>query len=77
LQISPKKENRIPLGLLTSTGSIFYEKGRRYGFEWSSDLEYIHLVDRYDQVLRAGEAVLKDSLIILPQPVITYTNKES
>lgn len=77
LHISPKAKNRIALGFGTSTGSIFYEKGKKYGFEWSSDLEYIHIVDRHNRFTHAGRAALKLNFIVLPQPTITYTNNQS
>jgi hypothetical protein len=75
ISISPKKKSRIPLGVGTSTGNVFYIKGKLYGFEWSSALDHIQLVDRYDQFLKAAEVAFLHARPYLPQPVITYTGR--
>lgn len=69
--ISPIVKSRIPLGVQSSTGELIVEKGKSYGFSWSSDLVYIHIVDQRSGFLDAGSAALLGiSNPQLPQPKI-------
>lgn len=71
LNIRPRSVNRIALGTSTSGGYIYKRKGIRYGWRWSSRLDYIQYVDRHNQFLAAGEAALRNfKLQNLPQPVV-------
>lgn len=72
LTINPRVTSRIPLGIATSTGQLIVQKGSRYGFEWTSGLDYIHIVDRYDGFLDAGDAALAafTQQVVLPAPTI-------
>lgn len=70
LSITPRTVSRIPLGIDTSTGVLHATKGKTYGFEWSSNLEYIHVVDRHNRFLTAGDRALRKLRIRLPKPVI-------
>jgi hypothetical protein len=71
LTISPRVESRIPLGIATSTGVLTSDKDKGiYGFEWSSELPYIHIVDARTGFVDAGIAGLESKNPILPQPTI-------
>ena len=73
LSITPVEgaPNRIPLGISTSTGFILISKGRSYSFVWTSDLDYIHIVEDHDGFIAAGLAALEGKKFAkLPQPVI-------
>ena len=70
LSITPRIKSRIPLGIETSEGEIFAEKGISYGWRWSSGLDYIQIVDRHNAFLAAGERSLQHVSPVLPQPVI-------
>lgn len=72
LAIAPKVTSRIPLGIATSTGALILEKGKHYGWEWSSDLDYIHIVDQNNEFLRAGQRALKS--INLPTIPVVFVN---
>lgn len=71
LIINPVAPSRIPLGVATSTGELLVEKGKSYGFEWSSDLVYIHIVDQRYGFIDAGvNALANFQPPVLPSPVI-------
>lgn len=72
LAISPRADapNRIPLGIETSTGYLILSRGRSYSFVWSSDLDYIHIVEGNHGMVEAGLAAVEAMSVELPQPVI-------
>jgi hypothetical protein len=67
LSITPKgKKNNISLGVESFSGGVFAdESAGSYGWTWSSDLDYIHVVDRHNRFLDAGQFVVEQ----LPPPV--------
>lgn len=71
LAISPVVKSRIPLGIETSTGEVFTERGKIYGFNWASDLYYIHIVDQRVRFVERGEAKLRSIKIGLPPIIIS------
>lgn len=73
LAIAPVKASRIDLGVASSTGQIFAQRGRLYGFEWSSDLYYIHYVDARFAFVERGKATIRSLKIQLPPPIIIST----
>jgi len=72
LSITPRSDapNRIPLGIETSTGYLILSRGRSYSFVWSSDLDYIHIVEENHAFVTAGLAAVENMSVNLPQPVI-------
>lgn len=73
LSISPRSDapNRIPLGIETSTGYILISRGRSYSFVWTSDLDYIHIVEADNGMVEQGLQALEGRKFAeLPQPVI-------
>jgi hypothetical protein len=70
LTITPRTVSRVPLGIATSTGVLSITKGESYGFEWSSELPYIQIVDARTGFVDAGVAALASKNPVLPQPVI-------
>lgn len=70
LTINPRKTSRIPLGIETSTGEVFAERGQLYGFNWSSDLFYIHYVDQRFRFVERGVQAVRNIQIKLPPPSI-------
>lgn len=73
LTIRPVVTSRIPLGIATSTGHLIVDQGSRYGFEWTSGLDYINIVDDRRHFLAAGDRALAayQSRVELPQPIVT------
>ena len=71
LSISPRADapNRIPLGIETSTGYLIISRGRSYSFVWSSDLDYIHIVEGDHGLIEAGLAAVQEMSVDLPQPI--------
>lgn len=71
LAINPIRKSRIGLGVESSRGEVFVEPGDKYGFSWSSDLYYIHHVDRQFSFVDAGlSAIQNTNRPELPPPVI-------
>lgn len=70
--VSPRSDapNRIPLGIETSTGYLILSRGRSYSFVWSSDLDYIHIVEENNAFVEAGLEAVQAMSVTLPQPVI-------
>lgn len=61
--------DRIDLGIAESSTELIREKGKKYGFEWGSDLFYIHIVDARVDFLGVGIASLRPLIPELPPPV--------
>lgn len=70
LTINPRKKSRIPLGIETSTGEVFAERGLIYGFNWTSDLFYIHYVDAAVGFVERGVQAVRQIHVKLPPPII-------
>ncbi len=70
LTINPVKASRIQLGIDSSTGEVFAERGRIYGFNWTSDLFYIHYVDARFAFVERGVQAVRAITPTLPAPII-------
>ena len=69
--INPTKKSRIPLGVSESSFTFFADPGRRYGWEWSSSLEHLPIVENRVGFIDAGLRSLRGKQPELPQPVTT------
>lgn len=70
LTIQPIRASRIPLGIDTSTGEVFAERGKLYGFNWTSDLYYIQYVDARFAFVERGVQAVRNITTKLPPPII-------
>lgn len=62
--------SRIDLGIADSNFEFFAQPGGEYGWDWSSVLFYIDIVENRVRFLEAGEAALRGlAEVELPQPV--------
>lgn len=70
IQINPKKKSRISLGVEQSTGVVVADaRAGIYGWDWTSRLEYIHIVDSRVNFIEAGERAIEGRVPTLPEPV--------
>jgi hypothetical protein len=65
--------NRTHLGVLTSKGKVFMQKGgllgrSRYGWEWGSKLDWIGIVDARHNFIEKANASIRGRQPVLPQP---------
>ncbi len=67
--ISPIKKSRIQLGIAQSSGSIFSNRGSKYGWTWDSVLHYLPIVNARTGFLDHANSSI-GSAPKLPQPVI-------
>ena len=70
LSIQPIAPSRVALGIDTSTGEVFAERGKLYGFNWTSDLYYIGYVDARFSFVERGVLAVRSITPTLPPPII-------
>jgi hypothetical protein len=60
--------SRITLGITEAAAEVIAEKGKKYGWEWASDLAHIGVVQERVKFVEAGLDAIKDKTPTLPQP---------
>lgn len=66
--------DRTSLGRSTSVGRVFMNKGKEYGWEWTSNLDYIHIVERNYNFVSRGLTAIQGRQPTLPPPELKYKN---
>lgn len=69
VDIAPVAPSRIPLGIAESTGVVIAEPLTQYGWDWSSTLDHIGIVDDRVGFVDVGLNSIKDFAPELPQPI--------
>jgi len=71
ITINPVAPSRLTLGITEAKAEVFAEPGKRYGWEWSSTLDHIGIVEDRVGFVKAGFNAIKNAKPNLPQPVMT------
>ena len=69
IDINPVAPSRISLGEARSTGEVFVDELGFYGWEWSSDLDHISIVDDRVQFIDKGVKSIEKESPNLPTKV--------
>ena len=60
--------SRIHLGVIEADAEVIAEKGKKYGWRWSSDLKHIRIVEDRVKFVEAGLRAIRGKTPTLPQP---------
>lgn len=75
-KINPVVASRITLGITEAKAEVFLEPGKRYGWEWESDLEHIGIVEDRVGFVKAGFNSIRNAKVKLPQPAVKSVKGE-